>query len=518
MFGLSVHLTVTTRGGEMLPLEQFLHDKQIVAVVCNQWGDTGKGKFVDLFSLWADMIIRGTGGANAGHTIIVNGTKLVLHLIPSGIMHDIRGKINVIGRGVAFDPQIFVIELADIRKIGITTEFLRVSHEAPLMLPYHLLQDRVSAASKGIGTTGRGIGPLYSDFAARRTLPVNDLLNPDLFRSKIQAYAEEQARYFKVLTKKERTAAEEVLAHQHLHGGVYWHPKKIIDPKAVVDVYLDEFAPIMRAYIANTEELVRQAQVAGKRLLLEGAQGHLLSILYGTTFYQTSSDPSIEGLAQGCHLKLGDVDYVLGVVKAPAMTRVGAGPFPSELGGKQSEEYCASGLTAADESSQYPNPHDLLNDDDEFKQSIGLRMVSGEYGATTGRTRRVGWLDLVAMRYSMKTNGPRVALTKFDVLTGVKKIKLCVSYTYRGKEYQLAENLLQDGKIVNDFSRFSEVLCECRPNFIEFDGWEEDISQILNYDDLPHQVRVIIDFIEQFTGCNVDIVSVGPDRNQTIIR
>jgi adenylosuccinate synthase len=212
------------------------------------------------------------------------------------------------------------------------------------------------------------------------------------------------------------------------------------------------------------------------------------------------------------------VDYVLGIVKAPYMTRVGQGPFPSELGGKRSEEYCRSGKTEKEERAENHDPAALLNDPDEFKQGIGLRILSGEYGATTGRPRRTGWLDLVALKHAVAVNGPHLALTKLDVMRGVKKIRLCVSYTFAGEKYSLAGEPCGPGRLVTQFVRFSDFLENCLPNYAEFNGWDEDISTAVTFEELPRPLRVIIDFIEKFTGGHVDIVSTGPERNQVILR
>ncbi len=496
--------------------KELLADKQVVAVVCNQWGDTGKGKLVDLLSEWADYIVRGTGGANAGHTIIVNDKKNIFHLIPSGILYDDQGKVNVIGRGVAFDPKILIEELEFLENGGLQVKNLLISHEAPLVLPHHLLFDRYSDRLEKVGTTGRGIGPLYSDYVSRNSLFVNDLLNPELFKEKLAKYIESKKI---ILSSMNKEVAEKILSHEHLLNGYFYNKEAIIDFDKVFDLYTNEYAERLKPFIKNTSEVVNQAKNNGKRILLEGAQGTLLSIDYGTTKYQTSSDCAIEGLAKGCGLKEKDVDYVFGITKAFFMTRVGNGPFPTEFGGKKSEEYCDSNHTKNEEKKNYGNKlEDMLEGNDEFEQGIAIRMLGDEYGATTGRTRRVGWLDLVALKYSMHINGPNLTLTKVDVLTGLDKIRICTDYVYQGKKVDYAGKVLKAGDVTRDFPRFSEILYNCKPVYQEFDGWKEDITQIRKYDDLPENFKKMINFIEQYTEGSIDVISVGPEREQTIFR
>jgi adenylosuccinate synthase len=496
--------------------EKFMADKQVVAVACNQWGDTGKGKLVDLLSNWADIIIRGTGGANAGHTIVVNGKQHVFHLIPSGILHDQDNKINILGRGVAFDPRVVIEELNILAAAGLEIKNLKISHQAPLILPYHLLVDRISDQKQKIGTTGRGIGPLYSDFTARHSLFVNDIFNKEIFRNKLIKFLELKKS---ILNKIDINQAKEILNHLHLENGIYFDPENILNIDAIVEKYTGEYADRLRDYIIDLEKFVSQAQQEKKNILLEGAQGLLLSIDYGTTKFQTSSDCTIAGLAKGCGLRDDKVDYVFGITKAFYMTRVGNGPFPTELGGKKSEEYCDSGHTKDEEVSQYNDQlKQLLVSEDPFQQGVGIRLLGGEYGATTGRTRRTGWLDLVALKYAMQFNGQNLTLTKVDVLSKVAKIKLATKYKYTGPEIFYAGQKLSPGDEIDFFPRFSEILYDCQPIYQEFSGWQEDISQIDEYDKLPEQVKDIIDFIEKYTGGRVDVVSVGPDREQTIFK
>ena len=496
-------------------LKQLLDNKKCVAVACNQWGDTGKGKFVDLLSEWADIIIRGTGGANAGHTISLNNKEYIFHLIPSGILHDTNGKINVIGRGVAFDANILLNEINILEKEGIIVKNLKISHQAPLVLPYHLLIDRIKDKSSKIGTTGRGIGPLYSDYVSRVGLFVNDIFNPEIFKEKLTKFLDSKKI---VIDSMDKNAAKEILHHEHLLKGRFYNEKTILDFDAIVDYYTKEVAGKLKDFIIDLDVFVKDAFSNNKKILLEGAQGLLLSIDYGTTKYQTSSDCSIEGLAKGCCLKEQDVDLVFGITKAFYMTRVGNGPFPTELGGKKSEEYCASNYNKEYEKEKYKDVNELLNSDDEFKLGIGFRFLGSEYGATTGRTRRTGWLDLVALRYATAINKKDIVLTKVDVLTGVKKIKVCVAYKYAGEDMFYAGKILKSGDTIDYFPRFSEILYNCVPVYKEFDGWTENIRNIRDYDKLPENLKKLINFTEEFVSAKVIIVSVGPDRSENIIK
>ncbi|MBT4349703.1 adenylosuccinate synthase [bacterium] len=496
--------------------KKFMSDKQVVAVTCNQWGDTGKGKLVDLLSNWADVIIRGTGGANAGHTIVVDGQQNIFHLIPSGILHDQNNKINVLGRGVAFDPRVLIEELDVLVQAGLSINNLKISHQAPLILPYHLLVDRISDKQQKIGTTGRGIGPLYTDFTARHSLFVNDIFNKEVFREKLTAFLQLKQS---ILNKLDKEQAKEVLNHPHLENGIYFDRENILNIEAIVEKYTGQYADRLRDYIVDLEEFTTKAKQDDKHILLEGAQGLLLSIDYGTTKFQTSSDCAIAGLAKGCGLRESEVDYVFGITKAFYMTRVGNGPFPTELGGQKSELYCASGNTKDEELSQYSGQVDkLLVSTDEFEQGVGMRLLGNEYGATTGRTRRAGWLDLVALKYAMQFNGSHLTLTKVDVLSKLAKIKLAVKYKYTGEDIFYAGKKITKGDELDFFPRFSEILYHCQPIYREFDGWQEDISKIEDYNNLPIQVKEIVDFIEDYTNGKIDVVSVGPDRGQTIFK
>lgn len=505
--------------------------KQCIAIVCNQWGDTGKGKFVDLFSDWADLILRGTGGSNAGHTLVVNGVKYVFHLLPSGMLYDKYGKINMLGRGVAFDPRVVSEELSILDAGRVSHDHFKISYEAPLMLPYHLLVDRIDDKSQKVGTTGRGIGPLYSDYYARQSLFVNDMLNKDMFAKKLRKFLSAKRV---ILNSLDKDLAREVLSHEHLCNGAFFNDKTILDADAIIEMYTEKFANELGGYVTDTTKIVKGMLHRGKNVLLEGAQGALLSIDYGTTKYQTSSDCSIEGLAKGCGLKESQVDLILGITKAFYMTRVGNGPFPTKYGGKASEEWAEHVNNLQEEYEKQgikKTPKDverecvssrsleeMLNSNNELEQGIAVRIMGDEYGATTGRLRDPGALDLVALRYSMGINGRDIVLTKVDVLSKMKEIKLCVSYTYNGPDINYAGEKLSTGDKLYGFPRHSEILGECSPNYETFPGWLSDIKGETNYDKLPRQLKAITDFIESSTRASIRIISTGAERNETIIK
>lgn len=496
-------------------LQELLKDKKIVAVVCNQWGDTGKGKLVDLLSSWADIIIRGTGGANAGHTISVASAEHIFHLIPSGILHDQDGKINILGRGVAFDPRVVIEELDVLASAGLIIQNLKISHQAPLILPYHLLVDRLAEQSKKIGTTGRGIGPLYVDFVNRQSLFVNDLFNPEIFREKLNQFLLNKKS---ILDQLDLEQVKNIMLHPHLGGGRFFDSQNIFNLDAIVEVYTKQYADRLRKFVINLEEYLNRAKKENQHILLEGAQGALLSIDYGTTKFQTSSDCTLAGLAKGCGLLSSEIDYTFGIAKAFYMTRVGNGPFPSELGAKQSEDYCAAGHSKEEEKEKYAAKLTELLASNDLDQGIAFRLLGREYGATTGRPRRTGWLDLVALKYAMQFNGHNLSLTKIDVLTGIEKIKLCIKYKYTGPEIFYAGEVLKTNQEIDYFIPDSDILYDCQPIYQEFSGWTEDLTKLENYQDLPGAVQDLVQFIENYTCAKINVLSVGPDREQTIIK
>jgi len=497
-----------------MSLEKFLKDVNTLAVVCNQWGDTGKGKFVDYFAEWADIIARGTGGANAGHTIKIKDKTYIFHLIPSGIIYDSKEKINIIGNGVAFDPRVVLEETGLLDKSGLSYNNLKIAYNSKLVLPQHLVMDRIKEAGTGkggkIGTTGRGIGPVYTDYYARTGLMTNDVLNKDIFAAKLKKNLKDKLT---LLQKEDPEVIKEIMRHPHLENGIFYDSKKIFNEEAIVERYM-HYGKELISLIADTDEFINSRKGKDK-ILLEGAQGHLLSVDYGSYPYVTSSDCSVRGLAKGVGLKEKDIDMILGIVKAFYMTRVGGGPFPTEIGGQESEEWCSSN-TKKDEESKYPDAK--LNSLNVLEQGIAIRKIGEEYGATTGRPRRTGWLDLPLLRYAARTNGPDVILTKIDVLDDCDEINLCSYYEYDGPSYNIGWNLLTKGAHIEVAYPNSEVLKHCKPRYMSFPGWHSDISGIKKYDKLPKNLKHIIRFIESSANVNVKIISTGPERKQTILR
>lgn len=493
--------------------DKLLSGVNTLAIVCNQWGDTGKGKFVDYFAEWADIIARGTGGANAGHTIRIKDHEYIFHLVPSGILYDKIGKINIIGSGVAFDPNIIAEELEILKKEGLSFDNLLFSRNALLVLPQHLVMDRVKEINTEgkIGTTGRGIGPVYTDHYARIGLTVNDLLNMKDFKEKLKRNLTDKVKLLKLI---DISVIKEIMSHPHIGSGRFFDEKEIFNIDEITNAYV-EFAQIFEKNIADTDEFIRN-NVGKKKILLEGAQGNLLSVDIGTYPYVTSSDCSVTGLAKGCGLRETHIDLTLGIVKAPYMTRVGEGPFPTELGGLESAKWCGTkGVNKEMEKEKYPNAS--VNDADEFAQGIGLRVAGFEYGATTKRPRRTGWLDLPLLKYSTKFSGLHTILTKIDVMDKCEKIKICHAYEYEGADYRVGEKTLKKGDIIETAIPDKEVISNCKPLYTEFAGWQTDISQITSYSELPEKLIAILDFIKEKIGIIIDIVSVGPDRDQTII-
>ena len=493
---------------------KLLNNVLTLAIVCNQWGDTGKGKFVDLFAEWADIIARGTGGANAGHTIRINGKEYIFHLVPSGILWDSDGKINIIGSGVAFDPKIAIEELAILKKEGKSYDKLQISLNAHLVLPQHLVMDRVKESDSDtgkIGTTGRGIGPLYVDHYDRIGLVVNDLLNKDIFAKKLKRNL---AGKIKQLHLSDPNIVEKVMRHEHLENGIFYHPNEVFDVDAIIERYL-KYGKELREMISDTEEFMRTSVNKNQKILLEGAQGLLLSVDYGTYPYVTSSDCSVSGLAKGVGISEKNIDLTLGIVKAFYMTRVGEGAFPTEIGGEESAEWCGR-KDIAEEVEKIKFQQGTVNSKDEFSQGVHIRMAGNEYGATTGRPRRVGWLDLPLLRYAIKHNGPDVILTKLDVLSECETIKICLTHRYEGPNYSIGFKTFNTGSASWIATPNDEILRHCFPIYQTFPGWERDIRGVTDFSCLPKKFKNILDYIAKKAGVNVKILSVGPDRNETI--
>ena len=491
----------------------FSKTKKIMAINCLQFGDTGKGKFVDMFANWADIIVRCTGGDNAGHTIICNGKQKIFHLIPSGIIHDSNGKINIIGSGTVIYPKILIDEMSHLRSEGITCRYLKISAFAKVIMPYQILFDRLSESKAGaakIGTTGKGIGPCYSDFVARRGISVNDLLNPVIFLRKLLKIKDYVNR---ILQTYHPVDIDMILAHEHLELGAYSDGNGGLNFDAIANKYL-AYGEMLRPYVFNTDEFL-QDSIGRHNILLEGAQGYLLSVDYGTYPFATSSDCSVQGLMKGAGLEMEIVDLPFGIIKGFYMTRVGSGPFPTEMGGEKSELWCAKTGAGVDEKKLYADGDG--NDEDEFIQGIAIRRVGNEYGATTGRPRRTGWLDLPLLRHSLRSEANQIIMTKLDVLSGVKKIKICHSYEYQGEDYVYGERVIRFGDVLSTAIVDPNFLYNCKPIYEEFDGWDENIRNIRHYADLPQNLKNILKYIfVEVEAADLRIISVGPGPEETI--
>ena len=421
-----------------------------VAVVGTQWGDEGKGKIVDLYTCNADVVARFQGGNNAGHTLVVCGRKTILHLIPSGILHD--HKICVIGNGVVFDPKVFLQEIDELNEGGLlpASTKLYISEKAHVIMPYHRSIDQAREArnsGKKIGTTGRGIGPAYEDKVARTGIRVGDLHEPQLFLEKLHHSLEEK----NFLLKN--------------YFGV-----EPLDPQAIADEYL-AFAEKIRPYVADTSLILDREIKKGKKILFEGAQGCHLDVDHGTYPYVTSSNTVSGNAACGSGIGPGSISNVVGICKAYT-TRVGEGPFPTEL-----------------------------------KDAIGdhLQKVGQEFGATTGRKRRCGWLDMVLVRQAVRVSGiSRLAITKLDVLTGLTKLKICVGYK------------TEQGEFTEAVPASLKIFSTCEPVYEELDGWKENIASAQKISELPVNAQKYISRLKELSGAGIALVSVGAGREETI--
>ncbi|AAR36698.1 adenylosuccinate synthase [Geobacter sulfurreducens] len=421
-----------------------------VVVVGAQWGDEGKGKVVDIYTEHADDVVRYQGGNNAGHTLVVGEEKVVLHLIPSGILHE--GKRCIIGNGVVLDPEVFIQEITRLKDKGRLKDdrALLVSESIHIIMPYHKRIDIAREAKSGekkIGTTGRGIGPTYEDKIGRRGIRLMDLLDRDVFARKLKENLEEKNVILEKLLGDKPFTFEEI--YEQYCG----------------------YADILRNYVADTSLILYNDSKAGKKLLFEGAQGTLLDVDHGTYPFVTSSSTCAGGACTGTGVSPRDIHEIIGISKA-YVTRVGSGPFPTEL----------------------------LDADGEK-----LRQVGHEFGATTGRPRRCGWFDAMVVRYAVRVNGlTGVALTKLDVLNDFETIKVCTGYTFEGKPLaDLPANLA--------------VFEKCEPVYEELPGWMSDISGARTFEELPEKAKSYVKRLEQLIGCPIVLVSIGPRRDQTII-
>jgi adenylosuccinate synthase len=419
-----------------------------IVVVGAQWGDEGKGKVTDMLAERADAIVRFQGGNNAGHTIVRNGTTWKLHLMPSGILHP--GKLCVIGNGVVIDPKVLTDELDELRRRGVETSALRISANAHLIMPYHMLLDHAGEAKLGkleIGTTRRGIGPCYADKAARLGIRVQDLLDEKILKKKIVAALDPKRLSLRPWAKDPR-----------------------LDLQSMTDEYLT-YGHVLEPYIADTSRLVLQRLDDNQMVVFEGAQGALLDIDHGTYPFVTSSNPVAGAACIGAGVGPKDIDEVWGVAKA-YVTRVGAGPFPTEIEGPLADE---------------------------------MRERGGEYGTTTGRPRRVGWMDLVALRYAARLNSlTALAITKLDVLSRFDPIRACVRYRNdEGAEF--------------DYVPYHQtVLHHAAGEYIEMPGFTEDLSECRSEADLPEAARDYLRFVSDFVGVPIVLVGVGPGREQVV--
>jgi adenylosuccinate synthase len=413
-----------------------------------QWGDEGKGKATDLLGDRVDYVVRYQGGNNAGHTVVIGDQKYALHLLPSGILSP--NVIPVIGNGVVIDPAVLLTEIKGLNERGIDTTKLKISTNAHLITPYHRTIDKVSERFLGkskIGTTGRGIGPAYADKINRIGIRVQDLFDPSILRQKIEAALHDKNQILiKVFNRKGITIDE------------------------VMDEYLG-YAQVVKPYVVDTALLLNQALESGKNVLLEGSQGTLLDVDHGTYPFVTSSNPTAGGASTGSGIGPTKITRVIGILKAYT-TRVGSGPFPTELFDADGE---------------------------------ALRKIGGEVGVTTGRNRRCGWFDAPIARYAVRVNGlTDFFLTKLDVLTGWERIPVCVVYEI-------------DGVRVEELPASQTDFHHAKPIYEYLPGWKEDISKAKSIEDLPNNAREYVKFLERVSGAPISAIGVGPGRDETIV-
>jgi adenylosuccinate synthase len=418
-------------------------------IVGTQWGDEGKGKIVDLLAETSDMVVRFQGGNNAGHTMVVEGEQFISHLIPSGIL---QKKTCVIGNGVVVDPAVLLgeIDALTTRGVNVSPAMLKICEKAHLIMPYHQAVDHAREKFKGdkkIGTTGRGIGPAYEDKATRRGIRFVDLLNPELFAEKVITMLDEKNFYLKNYLSAET-----------------------LDSKQIIEQY-QAYAQRLAPYVTNVSVTINTAINQNRQVMFEGAQGTHLDIDHGTYPFVTSSNTVAGNACCGSGVGPKQINDVIGIVKAYT-TRVGQGPFPSEL-------------------------FDDIGDK--------IQKKGAEFGATTGRRRRCGWLDTVILKNAVRLNGlTGLAITKLDVLDGLDSIKICTGYDY-------------NGKTLTEFPASLKILGDCKPIYETLPGWPEDISGMQKLEELPQKVKNYLNRIAELAETPVDIISVGPDRDQTIV-
>lgn len=420
-----------------------------IVIVGTQWGDEGKGKIVDLLAEYADIVVRFQGGNNAGHTMVVDGKQFISHLVPSGIL---QKKKCIIGNGLVVDPEVLIEELDKLKTMGINPgpDELMISEKAHVIMPYHKNIDLAREKKKGdnkIGTTGRGIGPAYEDKATRRGIRFVELIDLEVFKEKVTTILEEKNFYLKNYLSAET-----------------------LDPEVIIEQYT-QYAQRLAAHVTNISVVINEAIKEGKQVLFEGAQGTHLDIDHGTYPFVTSSNTIAGNACNGAGVGPKEISGVIGIVKAYT-TRVGRGPFPTELFDKTGD----------------------------FIQEKGA-----EFGATTGRKRRCGWLDTVILKNAVRLNGlTGITITKLDVLGGLKSLNICTAYEF-------------EGKVVKDFPAGLKVLAGCKPIFETLPGWSEDISGIRKIEDLPENARNYLNRIEELIETPIAIVSIGPGREETIV-
>ena len=436
-----------------------------LVIVGTQWGDEGKGKITDLLARDASAIVRFQGGNNAGHTIVRDGEEFKFHLIPSGILHE--DKYCVIGNGVVVDPRVLLEEIEGLKRAGISIANLKVSSNAHLIMPYHVMLDQLQEQERGegkIGTTGRGIGPAYADKAHRIGIRVQDLLDEKILRKKIMTALDSKRKDLQELAVRRRKLQKEAEPDQELQLD------DRLDLHTITEQYLS-YGHRLEPHIADTARLCWHELDAGRKVIFEGAQAALLDLDHGTYPFVTSSNPIAGAACVGAGVGPTDIDQVWGIVKAYT-TRVGAGPFPTELFDEVGDHMSKQGH---------------------------------EFGTTTGRPRRCGWLDLVALRYAVRLNGTTaLAMTKLDVLTGLETIKVAVRYRSR------------EGAELTEFPYHQSILHGVIPEYVELPGITEDITGCRTEEDLPAAAREYIRFVSEFVGVPVRLVGVGPGRDEVV--
>lgn len=420
-----------------------------VVVIGAQWGDEGKGKVVDIYTEHADNVVRYQGGNNAGHTLVVGDEKVVLHLIPSGILHE--GKRCIIGNGVVLDPEVFIREITNLKARGKMKDdsVLCLSEGLHIIMPYHKRVDIAREAKSGdkkIGTTGRGIGPAYEDKIGRRGIRLCDLLDKEIFERKLREALEEKNFLLENFLGDKPFTFEEIF-----------------------DEYC-AYADTLRKYVADTSLMLHKEVKAGRNILFEGAQGTLLDVDHGTYPFVTSSSTCAGGACTGTGVSPREINEIIGISKA-YVTRVGSGPFPTELTEETGEK---------------------------------MRQAGNEFGSTTGRPRRCGWFDAVVLRYAVRVNGlTGVAITKLDVLDDFDTIKICTGYMY-------------NGRLIEEIPATLDVFAKCEPVYEEMPGWKTNISDVKSFEGLPENAQKYVRRLEELMGCEVVMVSVGPRRSETI--